>query len=255
MEDENYIYLRFPVQILKCDFGNMKKLCNDAMQYGIIERMKRHNLTGIEGFGKACELVGITVIINKHSYLKQCNDTYNQYKDSVETIITCSIKRDLLFEFMNKPKTEFEITVFRFFIALNSIQGMKPYGQTTYDRVFAVMLGYNTDKVLKHGLGKHEKIDLDLFTTPEDRVIYLKYSTQTNRQKIVEALELHWHLKWVGATYDGSFFSWELGYKALNTIKRMAVIKRKKPKEKLKRDKKKGREDADKELKDRGLLS
>lgn len=267
MKAKEYIYLRFPVQILKCDFYDVEKLCNDAITYGIIDHMERKEYTGWEGYAKSLNELGIgrpfkrsdysdqpkkaiDYLEESHyaNYYRKDSKIYNQYKDSIEKIITCSIKKDLLFEFRDNPKTHFEITVFRFFIALNSIQGINEYGQATYDRIFAVMLGYNTDKDLKHGLRKHEKIDLDLLT-PGERVIYLKYSTQTNRQNIVEALELHWYLKWVGATYDGNFFSFTKGYKALNTIKSMVIIKRKKPKEKLKSDKKKGKEESDKELK------
>lgn len=247
MEDENYIYLRFPVQILKCDFGNMKKLCNDAMQYGIIERMKRHNLTGIEGFGKACELVGITVIINKHSFLKSCNDTYNQYKDSVETIITCSIKRDLLFEFRDKPKTEFEITVFRFFIALNSIQGMKKYGQATYDRVYAVMFGYNTDKVLEK-----DGLKMALLTEAE-RKIYLQYSTRKIRENIINTLQMDYYLKWYPAGKKGNFYSYKLGRRALATIVETLKSNDRKRKSALLGANKKAKEWAVNELKTNGL--
>lgn len=247
MEDENYIYLRFPVQILKCDFGNMKKLCNDAINYGVIERMKKHNLTGIEGFGKACELVGIKVLINKHSFLKKCNDTYNQYKDSVETIITCSIKRDLLFEFMDKPKTEFEITVFRFFIALNSIQGMKKYGQATYDRVYAVMFGYNTDKVLEK-----DGLKMALLTEAE-RKIYLQYSTRKIRENIINTLQMDYYLKWYPAGKKGNFYSYKLGRRALATIVETLKSNDRKRKNALLGANKKAKEWAVNELKTNGL--
>lgn len=272
MENNQYVYLRFPVQILKCEFGNMKKLCGDAITYGIIEHMERKNYSGWKGYGTSLYELGMNAGFKRSDYSDQPKNAidyleethftkwydrdrkiYNEYKDSIDKPITCSIKRILLFEFMNKPKSEFEIAVFRFFIALNSIQGTKEHGQATYDRIFAVSFGYNTDKVLKHGLGKREKIDLDLFKTDKEREVYQKYSTQHNRQRIVETLELHWYLKWVGATYDGNFFSFTKGYKALNTIKSMAIIKRKKPKEKLKSDKKKGKEESDKELKNNTL--
>ena len=247
MEDKDYIYLRFPVQILRCEFKDLKKLCGDAIDYGLIERMKRHNLTGIEGFGKACELVGVNVLINKHSYLKICNDTYNQYKDSIETIITCSIKKELLFEFRDKPKTEFEIAVFRFFIALNSIQGINKYGQAHYDRIFALMFGYNTDKVLEK-----DGLKMALLTEAE-RKIYLQYSTRKIREKITTTLQMDYYLKWYPAGQRGNFYSFKLGRRALATIVETKKSNDRKLKNALIGANKKAKEWAVNDLKDNGL--
>jgi hypothetical protein len=271
MEDKKYTYLRFPLQILKGDFYNMRKVCNDAINYGVIEYMERKKYTGWKGYVQSIDELGFNKGFNRSDYSDQpkaainhleemhyaepyASDIkfYKQFKDSAETKITCSIKDDLLFEF-KKPKTEFEIAVFRFFIALNSIQGTDEYGRGSWDRFFAVMLGYNTDLDIKPNRDKKEAIALWKLTEPEQE-IYLKYSTKRMKEKIVKSLELDWHLKWISAGNDGIFFSWTLGYKELETTKLMMRVKRKSKNDKRLGDKKKGEEEAYNDLKSRGLF-
>lgn len=272
MENKEYTYLRFPLQILKGDFYDIKKVCNHAINYGLMERMERKKYIGWKGYAQSISELGMNIGFKRSDYSDQpeavinhleeahyakyyASDSkiFNQYKDSTETIITCSIKRELLFEFRNNPKSEFEIAVFRFFIALNSIQGTDEYGRGSWDRFFAVMLGYNTDLDIKPNRDKKEAIDLRKLTEPEQE-IYLKYSTKRMKENIVKSLELDWHLKWVSAGNDGIFFSWTLGYKELETTKLMMRVKRKIKNTKRLDDKKKGEEEAYNDLKNRGLF-
>ena len=266
MNNQDYFYLRFPVQILRADFYNINKVCSDAIDYGVIEHMERKQYTGWKGYGKALYELGLNGTFKRSDYNDQPKqaidyleelhyaecyrkdiETYNQYKDSIETIITCSIKKELLFEFRDKPKTEFEITVFRFFVALNSIQGISKYGQAAYDRVFAVMFGYNTDKVLEK-----DGLKMALLTDIEHG-IYLKYSTRKIREKITTTLQMDYYLKWYPAGKRGNFYSFKLGRRALATIVETVKSNDRKRKNALIGANKKAKEWAVNELKTNGL--
>ena len=267
MSDNDYIYLRFPVQILRCEFSNIRKVCNDAIQYGIMDYMKERQYEGVEGCIRAYKELNWTYNNwNRSKYSEQpeeavnhieelhyskCyhekNERYNELKDSIEKPITCSIKKDLLIDFLNKPKSEFDIAVFRFFIAINAIQGASKYGNATYDRVFATMFGYNTDKNIEI-----DGIKMAGLTNVE-REIYLQYSTRKIREKIINTLQNDYYLKWFPAGQRGNFYSFTLGRRALATIVETRKSNDRKRKNAFVGANKKAKELAVKDLKNKGL--
>ena len=267
MSDTNYIYLRFPVQILRCEFYDIRKVCMDAIQYGVMEYMKERKYKGIEGFIRAIKELNITygdwnssdysdqpkAAINylKELHYSKCyheqNERYNELKDSIETPITCSIKKSLLLDFLNKPKSEFDVAVFRFFIAINAIQGISKFGNATYDRVFATMFGYNTDRNIEI-----DGIKMAGLTSVE-REIYLEYSTIKIRKKIINTLQNDYYLKWFPAGQRGNFYSFTIGRLALATIVETRKSNDRKRKNAFVGANKKAKELAVKNLKDKGL--
>lgn len=267
MNNQDYFYLRFPVQILKCEFGNISKVCSDAIAYGMMDYMERNEYEGIQGLIRTYNDFNMSYGSFKRSdysdqpkeainhieelHYSKCyrekSERYNELKDSIDIKITCSIKKDLLLDFLNNKKSEFEIAVFRFFVALNSIQGISKYGQTTYDRVFAVMFGYNTDKVLEK-----DGLKMALLTDIEHG-IYLKYSTRKIREKITTTLQMDYYLKWYPAGKRGNFYSFKLGRRALATIVETVKSNDRKRKNALIGANKKAKEWAVNELKTNGL--
>ena len=263
--EKEYRYIKFPVQLLRSNFSefyNKVTLCDKAIDYGVIELMERKHYEGVKGFIRACSELRVVyggfneqdykdqpkdaqISIKESHYTKhyqQAKSTYQEIKDSLDRPITVSIKIDRLLDFIENPKTELEVEVFRFFIAINSIQGSKKYGQATYKRVFALMFGYNTDKDL-------EGSELSL----SDKSLYSKISSRKRREKIVYILQTEWKLKWYPAGKDGNFFSYTLGRTALATISETLKVKRRKRMELLKNANKNARDEAIKDLKNKGL--
>lgn len=89
---------------------------------------------------------------------------------------------DLLFEFRDNVKSEFELFQFLCFIAIKSIIGTKEYVKTNKKHIICRMFGYNT---IKH-LPKKFKVPY--------QSLFIKYSMRYHLDKLIRALELNWNV-------------------------------------------------------------
>lgn len=188
-----YVYLNFPVQMLQGGFTDIKAVCSKAIDYGIYDFMVRNGLSGVSGFVEAMQEMGITHG-NHAKGLKSSEDIYQQTKDSIERPVTVSIKRNLLFEYFKKDKSEFEIAVFLGFVALKSIIGKKPYIKITNDYLLARMFGYGSVVEFQN----------------DDSAYCWKYSTRYHLDKVKKKLESDFSLKLYGQKTRGFYVSFKL---------------------------------------------
>ena len=89
------------------------------------------------------------------------------------------ISKSLLFDFRDNEKAELEIAQLMAFTAIKSIIGKKKYGKTNKSHILARMFGYASVK--------------DVPENPCD--FYKKYSKRYHIDRIIQQLELHWHVK------------------------------------------------------------
>jgi hypothetical protein len=207
-----YVYLNFPVQMMQGGFTKMKKICSDAIDYGIYDYMKRNQLGGFDGFKIALMELNLTCANQKMGY-NSTKEIYQQVQDSIDKPVTVSVKKDMLFEFYKNDKSEFEIAVFLAYVGLKSIIGTKPYIKITNDYLIARMFGY----------GSIAELEKDY---SEERV---KYSTRYHLDKVKAKLESQFGLKLYGQKTRGFYFSFKL---SLSDLVYYAELKRESRKEK-----------------------
>lgn len=123
-------------------------------------------------------------------------NTYEEIKQSTkQDTILPMVNVDLLFNFLNNEKTEFEIMQFLTFIGIKSILGRKQYIKTNYSLIFARAFGYNSVKDVPKALSK------------EIQPIYDKYKIRWHRDKIKNELEDNWNLKTYSNNTRGFYVS------------------------------------------------
>jgi hypothetical protein len=89
-------------------------------------------------------------------------------------------KLTMLFEFLEKDKTEFEIAQYIGYLAINSVLGQKKFELTNYKRIRARMFGYGEDYQLPE----------EVINSP----LFLKYQERYHMDKLRLTLELNWKL-------------------------------------------------------------
>jgi hypothetical protein len=207
-----YVYLNFPVQMMQGGFTDIKAVCLKAINYGTYDYMVRNGFSGVNGFSEALKELDITYG-NHEAGFKSSKDIYQQTKDSIEKLVTVSIKRDLLFEYFKNDKSEFEIAVFLGYVALKSIIGKKPYIKITNDYLLARMCGYSSI------------VELEKDYSPER----CKYSTRYHLDKVKTKLESDFGLKLYGQKTRGFYVTFKL---SLLDLVYHAELKRESRKEK-----------------------
>lgn len=210
---KNDYYLSFPVQLLREE--DIKVMADKAIDYGIIDYMVRNELEGIDGFNEACECTGITA-----SSYDGTRKVYDELNNSIDKVVYVSIKKDMLFEFMKVPKTDFEIDVFRAFVGVKSIIGSKSVQPLTNDYLVARLLGFNSPK--------------DALNESTDKFKY--YQKRYRIDKLKNALERGYKLKRYGTHTRGFYVSFTMTLKTL--VKHVETTK-KSAKDKAFKDKKK----------------
>ncbi len=211
---KNDYYLSFPVQLLREE--DIKVIADKAIDYGIIDYMVRNELEGIDGFNEACECTEIT-----GGNYDGTRKVYDELNNSIDKIVYVSIKRDMLFEFMKVPKTDFEIDVFRAFIGVKSIIGSKSVQLLTNDYLVARLSGFNSIK--------------DALDKPTDKFKNY-YQKRYQIDKLKNALERGYKLKLYGTHTRGFYVSFTM---TLKTLVRYVETTKKSAKDKAFKDKKK----------------
>lgn len=220
-------YLSFPVQLLRED--NIKEIARKAIRYGIIDYMVRHELEGIGGFNYACGIIGI-----KASSYDGTRKVYDEFNNSIDKVVYVSIKKDMLFEFMDKSKTDFEIDVFRAFIGVKSILGKKPFQKITNGFLVARLAGFSSEKeaieCVSRGFAGGVCMENGGFK------FHQYHGKRYQIDKLKEELEKRYKLKLYGTHTRGFYVSFKMSFKALVM---QAEANKKGAKDKAFKDKKK----------------
>ncbi len=112
-----------------------------------------------------------------------------------------SISLPLLFDFRDNKKTEFEVMLFCFYVAIKSIVGKKPFAKTNNAFILARAFGYNVPK--------------DITELPEQ---YEKYSKRYWIDKLFFELERSWHVFKYSHNMRGYFVGIETDENKLENI-------------------------------------
>lgn len=224
-------YLSFPVQLLREE--DIKVIASKAILYGIIDSMVRNELGGMDGFNCACGIIGINCKDPKEEYTRAWG-VYNELNNSIDKVVYVSIKRDMLFEFMKVPKTDFEIDVFRAFIGVKSILGKKPFQKITNGFLVARLAGFSSEKeaieCVSRGFAGGVCMENGGFK------FYQYHGKRYQIDKLKEELEKRYKLKLYGTHTRGFYVSFKMSFKALVM---QAEANKKGAKDKAFKDKKK----------------
>ena len=154
MENNNYCYLRFPVQILQEPFKNKDFMGHKIFYYGIINHMV-YNQIGLteseyENLLDTLECYSYGILDESISYFKDRFETamnvYTEIDDSLENKVFSNLKLEWILDFISGEKTDFEIAVFRAVVAFKSILGTKAYVKFTNEYLLCRMFGYGSIK-------------------------------------------------------------------------------------------------------------
>jgi hypothetical protein len=127
--------------------------------------------------------------------------------------------KELLFQFRDNEKTEFELAQFACYLALRSILGKKPYIRTNKQHIHARMFGYASVKQLPERL-------------PETiEPFFNKFKTRRRMERLLLAMQEYWNILiyWPIGTHgfyvaDGSKITLESLIEAAEKNKRKNII-------------------------------
>jgi len=213
------IYFTFPVTILKEAMNDIRKTCDDIMNYCGYVASKKYSGTIKEKMEKAGNDLGIIYNGWENSYNKGQEIANNTPKRTPMT----SINHDIVFDFYDNHKSEFEIVTFLAFAGIRSILQMKPYTRITNDYLFARMAGYpSTTEIVT--LPGYEPKELPVVLP----ALIDKYNTRFKLDKIKKELQNNWHMKLYGIHTHGFYVSFKL---SLNQLVKVVEAKRKRNQE------------------------
>lgn len=118
------------------------------------------------------------------------------------------VNLQLLFDFRDNDKSEFELIQFVAYIAVNSILGKKTFVKTNKPHIVCRMFGYSSVKHLPEKMPK------------EIKDLYSKYSNRYHIDKVLQFLELNWNV----LTYSNNIRGMYIAMKTKISIKELAKI-------------------------------
>lgn len=185
--DPEYRYFIFPVSILSGAFQNINEVCQNAVKYSFYEHANK--LTGT--------MEQRTVEASEYFHVNGSQTVYEEGKILFESIPTMtpkvSLKAELVKEYYENPKDEFDIVLFMAFSALRSILGKRAYCKTNNKMMLARMAGMsNTEEILN---------------LPET---LRKYANRYQLEKIKQELMNKWKLNIYGRYTRGFYVSFNL---------------------------------------------
>ena len=136
-------YLLFPIELLQ--ESDIKKICSKAFDYGIYRKALDFIVEGeskvmpkhIEQSMKYFNLVA-------NGLERRVKDGKLHYETFSDNNPMVSIRRDILIQYSNEDKTDFEVLTFRAYCAIRSILTTKPYAKATNDYLMARMYGFRS---------------------------------------------------------------------------------------------------------------
>ncbi len=136
------------------------------------------------------------------SRLQDGKELYYKYKPDPNA----SISIELLLKFQEE-KTEFELVVFSFYVAIRSMIGTKAYYKGTDDNWVLRAFGYSSKEDFE------KKV-----TTSQNRDLIAKYSMRYHKDKIKKVLQNDWFLIYYSNHVRGYYASFKMDFKSLVNI-------------------------------------
>ncbi len=189
----NTKYFTFPISILRGAFTDIHSVCDNAIDYACyVKYAEVEDVEAVESFFD---------ITFTSPTLENGKALFNQHGQSVPMV---SINKDIVFNLMENPKTNFEIATFLAFCGLKSIIGNRVYNKTNNEHLMARMAGYGTYKEFEEaGVGSEIGYFVSL-ATPQ------KIRYQLTDKIIRQELVLNWGLKYYSNRNRGFYFSFTI---------------------------------------------
>lgn len=210
MSEKKFVYLTFPMIILKDGINDIKTSCNDAMYYSLYDKYRANEGENKNDKENAANKLGIKFVNIDKSFIKGKMLFNSINGNSPKT----SISREMIFDFYENKKTEFEVVTFLAFAALKSIIQKQGYTKVTNEYLIGRMAG---------NCRKGEPLPDWIF----------KYNNRYQLDKIKKELQINWGLKLYADHTRGFYVSFKM---PLDNLAAYAESKRIKYKEKQLRE-------------------
>lgn len=193
-------YFTFPVELLRGAFTDIEGVCSDIISYAVYITSLQLNSgsMAMEFYGLPKQKDVYDKIVNRGRILR----------DSFHRPPLTSVKTDIIFEFRDNQKTEFEIAVFTCFCGLRSIIGTKPCVKTNNAYLIARMFGFKSVEEFERCEPKPPYYQ-NYFSTAQS----IRY--QLTEKIIEKELELEWGLAYYSSHMRGFYASFDIGIKKL----------------------------------------
>lgn len=191
-------FFTFPVELLQKAFENIAGVCFDALAYAVYVRCEDYNETPEEAF----VYFGFST---DNDLPERCYNRGQILYDRFDDPVLVSVNKEIILDFWDNRKTDFEIAVFCAFCGLRSIIGTKPYAKTNNSHLLARMFGCRS-------IAEFEALEpyyIDNFCTAQQ----IRY--QLTEKIIKNELVLKWGLKYYSNQSKGFYVSFKLGFDAL----------------------------------------
>lgn len=175
---------------------------SQLMEYGRKEPKFHKMVLEYHRIRSTAELFGISVT-DIDSVIAQ----YRKYsEESTKHTRWVSIKIGLLFEYMNQPKTEYQVMLLAAYMGVKAIIGNESYKRTTYPYIMANMFGCIDDDERQRILAQPENSKL--------KELYDKYTTRKVFGRINKDLQKDGFVReWLPHGKSGTFVSTKLSHK------------------------------------------
>ena len=227
--DSETRYFSVPIRLLQGLISGKKPIQefgHDVVHYSLYYHAK-HSFYGDEGEGGGYNSIETQIkaaadflhvkIGSIDNVIRNGEHLYNQYQKENY----CGINTNIIWDYNNNNKTNYQIALLCAFCATRSIIGKGEYKKTNINMIVARMFGYNnyyemvddkpniTAKNVNKGIIELRKKEI------AEREKYLK---RYHYDKILSALEIKWGLKRYSDHVRGVFISYTLDYNTLANI-------------------------------------
>ena len=155
---------------------------------------------------------------NVNTSLTQGKRLYEKYHKQGSR---CGINTEIVWDYTNNPKTDYQIALFCAFCATRSIIGKGRYKKTNRDMIMSRMFGYNNKEELLENTQKltTRKISKEKQKIYEKEIAEReKYQIRYQLDKVLTNLELHWGLKRYASHIRGMYISYSMDLVSLAKI-------------------------------------
>lgn len=189
-------YLNFPIVLLENIFTD-KDDCLDFI-IGFVVYQRAHQLFGEvnTGFMKLAADDLFIILGNSQRDIKEAKAYLKVAPNPNNLGPYVGVNKDIIFDYYKNDKTEFQIAAFCAFCAVRSILGKKVSCKTNKALIHARMFGYRSTKQMPDKMTAIQK----------------KYLNRYHMDKLIQELELNWHLKLFGGHCRGFYLSFDLSH-------------------------------------------
>jgi hypothetical protein len=189
-------YLNFPIMLIKNIFLEKRSCINFIIGFSIYQKASNeYEQVTAECMDDVADELNIN-LGNSKRHLQLCHSFIKKLNSPDDLGAFVGINNDILFDYLKNDKTEFQIAAFCAFCAVRSILGKKVFCKTNKALIHARMFGYRSAKQLPDKMTEIQK----------------KYLNRYHMDKLIQELELNWHLKLFGGHCRGFYLSFDLSH-------------------------------------------